>query len=173
MAPATGKMIVVGIGNPILSDDGAGWRVAEAVDALLASGDTLPAGWTIAVQRVCTGGLTLAEVLIDYDRAVIVDAILSPGGTPGAVRLFRLGEISASLNTSSAHNLTLPAALQLLRSLGARVPPEESIRIVTIEAADVWTFGERFSPDVEASVAEAARQVLAALADLSHDVREC
>lgn len=166
MARRTGKLIVVGIGNPILSDDGIGWRVATEVEALLALGDAMPAGRTITVQRVCAGGLALAEGLIDYDGAVIVDALLVPGGTAGAVQLCRLSELPASLNTSSAHDLTLPAALRLLRALGARVPEDEAIRVVTIEAEDVWTFGEAFSPSVEASVAEATRCVFSALACL-------
>lgn len=169
MARRAGRLLVVGIGNPILSDDGVGWRVASAVEALLAAGHPMPAGQMITVLRVCAGGLALAEALIDYEGAVIVDAALVPYGTPGAVRDSSLDELSSSLNTSSAHDLTLPAALHLLRSLGARVPPDESIRIVMIEAADVWTFGEAFSPNVEASVAEAARRVLEALADLSHE----
>ena len=61
------RTIVVGLGNPILGDDGVGWRVAQAVQALAPEAD---------VECQALGGLSLMERLVGYQRAIIVDLSL-------------------------------------------------------------------------------------------------
>ena len=72
--------IVVGVGNPLLGDDGAGWLVADAVEAALGDGVTRD---RIAVERLAVGGLTLMEHLIGHRRAVLVDALVTGVDPPG------------------------------------------------------------------------------------------
>jgi hydrogenase maturation protease len=63
------KTLVLGLGNPILTDDKVGIHVVRA-----AAGHCSPAnGVTFAEASV--GGLRLLDLLAGYDRAVMVDAI--------------------------------------------------------------------------------------------------
>ncbi len=83
-----GETLVVGLGNPILGDDGVGWRVIDELDELDHEGASL--------QQACVGGVSLMELLVGYRRAIIVDAIIDPEVAPGSVcaghcRMWRLG----------------------------------------------------------------------------------
>ena len=156
--------LVVGLGNPILSDDGVGWRVAEAVQERLRAAP--PLAQRVDVVRASVGGLALAEMLVGCRCAVIVDAIMTQGGVPGAVYHLALDALPGTLNTASAHDTNLRTALAALRRFGAALPPDEAIHVVAVEAADVWTFAERCTPAVAESVPRAAEMVWALLAKM-------
>ncbi len=166
---ASAETVVVGLGNPILSDDGVGWRVAEAVQERLRADP--PLAQRVDVVRASVGGLALAELLVGRRRAIIVDAIMTQGGVPGRVYTLRLPDLPGTLNSASAHDTNLRTALAALRRFGAALPPDEAIEVVAVEAADVWTFAERCTPAVAASVPRAAEMVLALLAQAEHVAR--
>jgi hydrogenase maturation protease len=154
-------VLVLGLGNPILRDDGVGWRVLEEAQVRCAA--EMQCTSPVEFDCVSLGGLALMERLIGYDRAVLVDAVQTRGGTPGAV--YRLGlDDLPTLNADAVHDATLKAALRLGRDLGAELP--DDITIIAVEAADVLNFGEALSPEVEAAVPEAARLVVEALSDM-------
>jgi hydrogenase maturation protease len=147
--------IVIGLGNPILSDDAIGWCVAGQLRAALGE----DAGVRVTVQEACVGGLSLAEMLVDYDRAIIIDAIMTVNGVPGTIYHLKLPELPGTLNSASTHDTNLPTALQALRRFGAHVPPDEAIEFVAIEAEDVLTFSEDCTPDVQQSIPKAVAMV--------------
>ena len=153
-------VLVLGLGNPILGDDGVGWRVVEEVERRFQSSRT---GFPKSVEfdYVSLGGLALMERLIGYERAILVDAIQTPGGRPGDVYRLALDDLPTA-HADSAHDASLKAALELGRRLGAALPAD--IALVAIEAARVFDFGETLSSDVQASVPAAAQAVLAVLA---------
>ncbi len=154
--------LVVGLGNPILSDDGVGWRVAEAVQAHLQDAP-LPTQH-VDVVRASLGGLALAELLVGCRHAIIIDAIMTHGGVPGYIYVLRLADLPGTLNSASAHDTNLRTALAALRRFGAELPPDDAIHVVAVEAADVWTFAERCTPAVAASVPRVAETVFGLLA---------
>ena len=168
--PAPKHTLVLGLGNPILGDDGVGWRVVEQAQELIRNGDTsrqqdeATEVVTTNVEFDCfaLGGLALMERLIGFDRAILVDAIQTRGGDPGAIYRLTLDDLP-TLHANSTHDASLKAALTLGRQLGARLP--EEIVIYAIEAAKVLDFGESLSPPIAASVARAAEMVLDELAD--------
>ncbi|MFH1681673.1 MAG: hydrogenase maturation protease [Candidatus Eisenbacteria bacterium] len=149
------RTLVLGLGNPILRDDGVGIRVAERLRPLLADRPD------VTVDEDFWGGLRLMERMIGYDRAIVIDAV-APGGEPGRIRFLRPDSIPTQ-RSSSAHDVNLPTALELGRVAGAHLPPTEEIFLVGIEAADVLTFGETFTPEVEAAVPRATEAVLTIL----------
>jgi hydrogenase maturation protease len=146
------KTLVVGLGNPILGDDGVGIRVARAVQA--------QADAAVDVLEAPLGGLALAERLEGYDRAILIDAIQTRGGAPGAVYRLTLDDVP-SYHADSAHDASLKAALELIRLQGGRVPGE--IVIVAVEAVNLFEFGEELTPAVAAAVPAAAAAALAEL----------
>jgi len=150
------KTLILGLGNPLLKDDGVGLRVAEELQGRLNSrGDT-------EVGLDYWGGLRLMERMIGYDRAVIIDAIVS-GKPPGTIQTLHPGDIPTQ-RSASAHDVNLPTALQLGRQAKAHLPEDDEILLIGIEAADVQTFNEQLSPEVEAVVPDVIELVLKAIA---------
>ncbi len=158
------RTLVLGLGNPILRDDGVGWRIVESL-----RGRESPLGNNIEFDTFSRGGLALMERLIGYRRAVLVDAIETEGGAPGTVhrlkpdRLPRPPSLRAR-HSDSVHDLSLPAALELGRRLGAELPDE--VYIVAVEVADAHDFGETLTPEVEAAVGRAAEEVIRILEEV-------
>jgi hydrogenase maturation protease len=150
------KTLVLGLGNPILTDDGVGLVVAARLRADLAGA----AG--VEIDEEYNGGLRLMERLAGYDRAVIIDAIVS-GAAPGTLHLLSVEDMPTQ-RTAGAHDVSLPTALELGRQAGLPLPDPSCIRIIAVEAADVTTFGESLTPEVAAAVPRAVRAVHAALA---------
>jgi hydrogenase maturation protease len=152
------KTLLLGLGNPILCDDGVGIHVVRAVAAR-----GLPDGVDCAEASV--GGLRLLETIAGYQRVVMVDAIQIPGGQPGAIHRLRPDDLHATLHTGSSHDLSLAAALALGRGLGLLLPADENLLIVAVQAADVLTFAETCTPAVAAAIPRAVEAVLAVLAE--------
>ena len=100
------------------------------------------------------------EMMVGYDRAVIVDAIVS-GVEPGTIRRLTPDDMP-SQHSASGHDASLPTALALGRELGAHLPPPGSVVLVGVEAADTLNFSEVCTPRVEAAIPEAVDAVEAA-----------
>jgi hydrogenase maturation protease len=152
------KTIVIGLGNPILGDDGVGWKVAEEVKKQLDAPSPpapLPLGegcrWRgegeVDVELLSLGGISLMEQLIGYERAIIIDALASdqPHGTVIVSKLSDLSDDSA-LHTTSAHDTSLQNALKLGKAMGARLP--DKVIVVGIATDHVYDFSEELSTPV-------------------------
>ncbi len=151
------KTLVVGLGNPILGDDGAGWKVAEEVaQRLPKSAQTSE----VSVDCASLGVLSLMEHLIGYERAIVIDAIGTGQKPIGAVYQFQLDELydPTSGHTTAAHDVSLMTAIQIGRSLGAALPAR--IDVVAIESPYVYDFSEHLTPPVAAAVPRAAQLVI-------------
>ena len=107
------------------------------------------------------GGLRLMEQMVGYDRAIVIDAICS-GAPPGTIHHLAPGDMPTQRSASS-HDMTLPTALTLGRQAGLRLPEDEAILLVGIEAEDILNFGETCTPAVAAAVSRAVADVLAVL----------
>jgi hydrogenase maturation protease len=146
------KTLILGLGNPILRDDGIGIHVARALRRLLTNRED------VAVTEASLGGLRLLDVLAGYDRAILVDAIKTPGGNPGDVYTLAAEQFENCLHVSSSHDVDLGTALVAGRRLGIKLPRE--IRIVAVEVENVVDFGEEMTPAVAAAVPRAVEAVL-------------
>jgi len=154
--------LVVGLGNPILADDGVGWRVVDALEARLAADADRTTAGRIELDRAAVGGLALMERLVGYERAILADAILD--GTPvGTVSARPLGRVVTGQagHLDSAHDASLVEALTAGRALGAPLPT--AIDVVGVAVAEVDVFGDRLSPAVAAAVDPAVEAILALL----------
>ncbi len=147
------KTVLIGLGNPILSDDGVGWRVVQEVEKRL-DGNRPP---DLEIDCLSLGGISLMERLVGADRAILVDAIQTRDSIPGSV--YRLSPDGLpTFNANAVHDATFQAALEMGRRLGAILP--EEIVIFAVEAVELWEFSEILTPAVEASVLTAAQVVL-------------
>ena len=155
--------IVIGVGNPVIADDALGLAAVRCV------GRQLGGQSGITVAEVYNGGLELMEAMAGYDCAFVVDAIVS-GGRPGTIYRLGIEDVATTRNTSTTHNGSLSAALELGRISGIKLP--SLIRFWAVEAEDVTTFGEGLTPEVEASVPVVAREILSALLSSTGALRE-
>jgi hydrogenase maturation protease len=149
------KTLIIGLGNPILRDDSVGLRVVQMLRGLLADHPG------IELMEDYWGGLRLMEQMVGYDRAIIVDAICTDAPS-GTIHLLSPGDIPTQ-RSASAHDVNLPTALEFGRQAGAHLPSNENILLIGIEAADVQTFEESLSPEVEAALPQAIDQILSEL----------
>ena len=152
------KTLVVGLGNPILGDDGVGWKVAQAVEAQLSN--LQPPTSNIEVDCVALGGLSLMERMVGYERAIVIDAIGSGQHALGEVYHFDLDDLydPSAGHTTAVHDVSLMTALKMGRSMGADLPKQ--ITVVAVESPYTYDFTEELTPPVEAAVPIAAQTVI-------------
>ncbi|MFN2291546.1 MAG: hydrogenase maturation protease [Anaerolineae bacterium] len=150
------RTLVLGLGNPILTDDGVGIRVVRAARGCCQPGE-------VGFAEASVGGLRLLDVLEGYERVIIVDAIRTPGGKPGDIFWLSSSQLYASLHSGSSHDLSLAGALSLGRGLGMTLPDDDHLRILAIEVEDVLTFGEECTAAVAAAIPQAVQAILSEL----------
>ncbi len=158
------KTLVIGLGNPILGDDGVGWRVAEEI-----AKNTINRPFASTLDRteveidcVSLGGLNLMERLTGYERVILIDAIHTGQKPIGTVSRFLLNDIPdlAAGHSASAHDTSLRTALNVGRSMNVPLPNDEAVIVVAIEAENVYDFTEKLSPQVDSAVPVAVDTVL-------------
>lgn len=141
------RTVVVGIGNPILGDDGVGLHVARRL-----KGST-----GFDVREAYTGGLNLLDQIIGYDRAVLIDAVYLEDMKLGEVKVMSLSDLG-SVHSTNPHDATLMEALELSRSMGEQGLPSDIV-LVGIRIERVSEFSEELSPVVSRSMEEALETV--------------
>ena len=150
------KTLVVGLGNPILTDDGVGVKVSYAVkDVLAAEGRH-----DVTVTEASVGGLRLMELMVGYDQVILIDALQHCDAKPGSVRRMTLEDlrtISPTQHSACAHDTSLVTALDMGREMGLPLPADLTIFAVGVE--NITYFSEEPTP----AVAEAIPQVTAAV----------
>jgi hydrogenase maturation protease len=170
------KTLVLGLGNPILTDDGVGVRVAEAVQAALVADcaddngvssapqqAVMPAD-TIDVQEVSVGGLTLMECMLGYERVILVDACELEDAAPGTIRRMSMDDLrsfSPTQHSASPHDASLTTAMNFGQQMGLPLPTEIVIYAIGVE--NVMDFSDQPTPAVAAAIPTVTAAVLAEL----------
>jgi hydrogenase maturation protease len=145
------KTIVLGMGNPILSDDSVGIRVVRELEGKLD-----PAKYTIVEASL--GGLRLMEAIAGYDSAVIVDAIQTVDGVPGTIYRLTEADFNQTRYATNPHDVNFATAIELGSKVGLKMPQDYSI--FAIEVEEILTFSEQCTPAVEAAIPQAVEMVL-------------
>jgi hydrogenase maturation protease len=145
------KALVLGIGNPILSDDAVGIEVARQVEKNLTDPQ-------VAVSETSAAGLSLLDSILGYDKVIIIDAIQTKEGKAGQVYRMKPEDFSSAKRLSSPHQINLVTALELGKMLNLTMPRE--ISVFAVEAKDIATFSENCTPEVEKAIPEVVKMVL-------------
>ncbi len=157
---AATSTLVVGMGNPYLSDDAVGVRLARFVRRAL--GELPGVDW---VEECSVGGLNVLDLVSGHDRLVVLDSIKA-GGPPGSWYRFDGRSLRETMNLSNVHDANLATSLELGRRLGMRVPAEPEVHAFAVEVEDNLTFAERMSEPLERLFPEYASEILAEVAAL-------
>jgi hydrogenase maturation protease len=98
------------------------------------------------------------ESMIGYDRAIIIDGIQTDK-EPGTIHVLSADDIPTQ-RSASAHDVNLPTSLEFGRRAGAHLPSTSAITLIGIEVADVQTFDETLTPELERTLPHAVEVVL-------------
>jgi hydrogenase maturation protease len=140
----TPRVLVAGIGNVFLGDDGFG---VEVVRRLAARG--VPAG--VHVMDAGIRGFDLAFTLLDgYDTAILIDTT-SRGGAPGTLYVIEPAPADARDAAVETHGMAPHKVLALVQALGG-APPR-----MFVVGCEPGTFGDDdvLAPGLSAPVAAA------------------
>lgn len=147
------RIAVLGLGNPVVGDDRVGLAVAHEVSRLL---DESPVPGVTVLESM-RGGFELLDLLSGYDRAVIVDCMVSPDPCPGRVHRLSLDHVEGSVRLLNAHELGIHDVFRFARELNMPMPRD--VEIIGIEGQEMGMLTEQMSPVVEAVVEKLAREI--------------
>jgi hydrogenase maturation protease len=155
------SILIAGVGNAWLRDDGFGGEVARRLSAI-----ELPAG--VSVMDAGTGGLDLAyEVMRGYDALVILD-VSAQGGEPGTLYIMEPEEAAVpgaieDGDVINPHAMDPQTVLRFVKSVGAW---PGKVVVIACEPEDVGEMGWGLSERVRDSVDRAVALVLETIQEL-------
>jgi hydrogenase maturation protease len=143
--------VIVGIGNPVLTDDSVGIHAAAMIRA------SLPPHLNVTVREVYAGGMRLMDAMTGFDRAIVIDAVSTGQHPAGTIVRLDLHDLRQTRNTVSMHDMDLPTALDFAASVGMKVPRE--VEVWGVEISDASTFGEYPCPVVRAALPRVVSEI--------------
>lgn len=149
------KTLVLGLGNPILSDDSVGFRIAAELENRYDEQE-------VTVMATDLAGLSLLDLILGYDKVIIIDSIQTREGKVGQVHRLDAEDFTTTRHAASPHDVNLATALELGKRLGLAMPQE--VTIFAIEVQDVTTFSESCTPRVERAIPKVVHRVAKELA---------
>jgi hydrogenase maturation protease len=164
MTELTKQILVAGIGNAFLQDDGFGGEVVRRLRLR-----ELPSGVTLG--DFGTGGLDLAyEVMRGYDALVLVD-VSRQGGEPGTLYVMEAREedVAAGIEDGAMvdpHGMDPETVLRFVRAVGGW---PGKVMVIACEPANVDDPGFGLTPEVAATVDRAVDLVADTVGELQSD----
>ena len=134
------KILVLGIGNDILTDDGIGPKLVEDLKMSGHPGH-------VKFQHAFVGGLEILEVIQGYEKVIFIDAIITKGGIPGTVYHFKPEDFRETLHLSNLHDVNFLTSLELGKRMNMPLPAD--IHIIAVEVVEDRIFSDHFSPEIE------------------------
>lgn len=147
VATSTKPVLILCLGNEILSDDGFGPEVArrlqeESERNLLADVIFAP-----------LAGFSLLDLLAEREKVLIVDTIRTGAAAPGTLRHFPANALTPSHSLTTSHQISLPTALELGKRFSIKMP--QVVDVLAVEAQNLETFSEQMTPPVHSAVERA------------------
>jgi hydrogenase maturation protease len=149
---ANGKVLVLGLGNTLISDDGVGIYIVRVLRKRLE-------GERYDFREASIGGVGLLDLIAGYEKVVIADCIKTGKNAPGHLYKFRIDDFKASTHPPFAgHSLSLGTVMQLGEQLGYEMP--RSIRIYAVEIKDNQTMKEHCTAQVEDAIGGIVKEIV-------------
>jgi hydrogenase maturation protease len=163
------RTLVIGLGNPILTDDGVGVKVAYAVEEALAG--KLPE--EVVITEASAGGLRLMEAMVGFDKVILIDAIILPkDNKPGRIHQMTIDDLrvmSPTQHSASAHDTSLVTALDMGKRMELDLP--EEIHIYAVEVENIIDFSEEPTPAVADAIPIVTTAVLEELGSILKETK--
>jgi hydrogenase maturation protease len=149
LAKRYNHILVMGVGNLLLSDEGIGVHVAQRMMEM-----NLPPD--VHVVEGGTDGFGLINLITEADRLILVDAVRG-GGEPGSVYRFDIEDCAANADIfkTSAHQISILEVIHLSGLIGST--PKTTIIGVEPKSLEM---GMELSPEVEAKIPKVIKLIL-------------
>ncbi len=152
------SVLLLGLGNDILTDDAIGLNIVRQVRRLLSEEEGIE---TVATTEM---GLVLLDYIVGYRDVVLVDAIQTGKAAPGHLHEMQAEDLKA-LPVISPHFLGVGETLALGRALGLSMP--ERVRVFAIEVQDPFTISTQMTTPLRAALPGIVEKVLKVLRELA------
>jgi hydrogenase maturation protease len=143
------KTLILGLGNPILTDDGVGIKIVHELK------ERRP---DLEVIETSEAGIALLDFIVGYERLIIVDSIRTKTGRPGELYKLELGALKPTSHLTSLHGVDIATAFELGRRLGYTMPRQVSL--YAVEVKDNTTFGEECTSEVAGRLSLISEQII-------------
>ena len=141
--------LILGVGNPILTDDGVGIKVARKLKKENPG---------LEVTETSEVGIALLDLAVGYDRLIIIDSIKTKEGKLGELYELKVEDLKPNMYFSSSHGIGIATALELGQRLGYKMP--KHVSIYAVEVKDNETFGEECTAEIEERIPAITRQII-------------
>ena len=156
------RILVLGIGNPLMMDEGIGVRVLESLMTDYEFPDN------VRLLDAGTMGMSILGLFRECDFMLVVDAMKDTGHDPGTVVRLSAEDIAPNQVMHSLHDLRFIDVLEAAELMGCRPEAE----CIGVQVADMSEIRIGLTPGVEAAIPDAVDAVLALLAERGvHGVR--
>jgi hydrogenase maturation protease len=146
------KTIILGVGNQILGDDGVGVHIANELKKHIQNPD-------VTIDEAITGGMNLLDLILGYDKVIIIDAVKTETGENGEVKRIPLNDFS-TLHSCNPHDVSLVEAIEMAKKMGETRIPKEIIVVGIMMKQIPCEFGEKLSNNIAAAVPKAVEMTL-------------
>ena len=143
------NMLILGVGNPILTDDAVGIKIAQKLK------EENP---KLEVIETSEAGIALLDLITGYDKLIIIDSIKNEQGKPGELYKLGLEDLKPAKDFSSSHGIGIATAFELGQRLGCRMP--KFVDIYAVNVKDNSTFGEECTEEVKERIPFITKQII-------------
>lgn len=144
------RILIYGIGNEILTDDGIGPKIVKRLKDNLSNKN-------IDFKTAFFGGLELLEYIQGYDTVIFIDAIRTRDGIPGTVYELSPENFNTTIHLSSVHDVSFLTSIALGKKLGLNMPG--FIYIIAVEIVEDRIFDDNFSPPIQEKYEEIFNEI--------------
>jgi hydrogenase maturation protease len=146
--------LVLGLGNPLLCDDSVGLTVVDRAEIKLRALHT-----STTFKKNYSGGIDLLYDITGYDKAIIVDSVITGKAEPGFCHEFSLNSIEGTTQDRLVygHGINVATVFLIGEECGYPMPAETVI--FAIESTDICTFSEQLTPALEKSVNKIIKKI--------------
>lgn len=146
------KVLLLGLGNDILSDDAIGLHVAREVHRRLAGVSN------VEVRETTEMGVALLDHIAGFDDLVLVDAIQTGKSPPGCLHEFDAANLK-TLPATSLHFLGVGETLALGHKLGMDMP--RRVKVFAVEVEDPFTVDTQMTSALQRAIPDLVNRVTA------------
>jgi hydrogenase maturation protease len=145
----TMKTLILGMGNPILSDDGVGLALAAMLQNKIRGAD-------VAASSII--GLSLFDLIVGYDAVFIIDAMTTKDGRKGELKKIGEDDRCGTLHLFTSHGLNIFELMELGVQCGIEMP--RLAAVYGVEIGREVAFDESLSPELNEKLPAITEEII-------------
>jgi hydrogenase maturation protease len=146
------KTIILGVGNQILGDDGVGVHISNELKKYIKNPN-------VTIEEAVTGGMNLLDLILGYDKAIILDAVKSEKDKHGIVQRIPINDFKA-MHSCNPHDVSLIEAIEIAKKMGENRIPKEIVIIGVMMKHMSLEFNDKLSKKIAAAIPIAVKMTL-------------